>query len=438
MSRTQEQKNKEDLLTKFQQLLRRVPTRALLSSPLEEGAIFSVVPLIDADSLAYKAAYKNPHDLSEAKRELALQISEISQRAWRLCVEHNNNISSEILSDADFDEENSQEHCRYFKEIYSPMSEDRIQKSQPVLALSPSKSFRDDLMEGYKSGREKAKESLPMDMISALKVHMQEKYDNCIVPEHLEADDVVMYYHDTMMVDTVPMLYYAESSDPITPLPVVCSGDKDVLNSCPDLKINMNRGKESDELFPFHEYKYKHESMQADDLSHSIIFPYMQMVTGDQVDAIPGIPGSGEAAFIRGTGIGSSHRHIDLMMDHLYRALGRLNFYHPDGILFEPERMTARVSIIRDILALSHFNIRGAALEDSVEEAIDLLVEDYIDVDEMGQQCAVDAYQETYGLHWIEEFMKSYRLVRLIRDDISLSTEVSDKEDLKKICVDPV
>lgn len=123
-----------------------------------------------------------------------------------------------------------------------------------VLFLSRGKYFRHDFYPEYKANRPDS----PLLFLKELKVYMEERY-NAYIFDGAEADDLVAYYSKTL-----------ENS-------IVCSADKDVFNQIPGKHFNYKKIKFIDTT------KEQAES-----------FLWLQVLMGDSVDNIKGIPGTGE------------------------------------------------------------------------------------------------------------------------------------------------
>jgi len=92
-----------------------------------------------------------------------------------------------------------------------------------ILFLTGSRNFRYDLYSAYKANRKVRKDKQPLKYLKTLKAYAIEEYSACLIQE-LEADDLCLFYANKL-----------ENA-------VVCSPDKDVLNS--NLGSNYNYGKD--------------------------------------------------------------------------------------------------------------------------------------------------------------------------------------------------
>ena len=133
-------------------------------------------------------------------------------------------------------------------------------ESDMIMYLSGATNFRDGVatIKPYKGNRDKAHKPIHGP---AIREYMKKHYD-CNVSEDEEADDVVGYEHYRMYLN-----------DPYGT--VICTVDKDI------------------DMIPGMHYNFiKEESYFIDDAQADRYF-YMQLLTGDATDNIPGLPGVG-------------------------------------------------------------------------------------------------------------------------------------------------
>jgi len=138
----------------------------------------------------------------------------------------------------------------------------------------------------YKVGRKKSVKPLHYDNLTE---YILATYE-CVMAEGLEADDLLSIYQ--------------REAEPLTT--IICSRDKD-LRMVPGMHFGWECGKQAqfgpervDELGrlkPIYRGKNaKGEPKLAELKGTGMMFFFTQLITGDSVDSIPGIPGAGPAA----------------------------------------------------------------------------------------------------------------------------------------------
>lgn len=381
-------------------LITRLRSRMTVLTNDDTSRVFIPVPLIDADSMAYKIAWKNPDDLKTAKEELDRQVDEIKAKCHDLVSKYGDHESTYDIKDPK-----------------------QVRVSDPILFLSDSKTFRHKIAPSYKEGRSKQKEKMPMDMIQALKTYMSRDY-GAVREQWLEADDLVLYYHYNMP---------HQLRDNKILLPIVVSNDKDVLGVHPDLKIDPTKDHQNDDLrywaLEFEidrgeegELAVRNECFILDPLAQSIAFPYYQVVTGDGADNISGIPNIGEKKFINAL---KMNMNLDEWMDNDGPGRG----------LIDPMEQSLGISlgneyVLKDILKLLkgedgiHFDpITGPNRVDTT-------------IDTAFRLTAENIYIIHYGpVDYMKYFIQALRMVKMLRTPMDMETELN-KDIREKIDMD--
>ncbi len=204
------------------------------------------VALIDADTLVYTTC------LELEEREDLLPRDYYSSKEWE-----------EIINAPTYDKEN---HCLWFidPDYLIQRCSERIDEviykvgtHKAEIYLSSGRTFRHKLTDMYKRNRKNLR--YPTGLESA-KTEILNHYDGMIC-DGFEADDIVVY-----LKRTDPKKY------------ILCAIDKDVLNSVPG-----------------EHFDYYHQRMtwKKTDVTTAIRWPYIQCLTGDTSDNIPGIRGVG-------------------------------------------------------------------------------------------------------------------------------------------------
>lgn len=106
------------------------------------------------------------------------------------------------------------------------------------LFLSPKTTFRHNIYPEYKANRRKYKS--PLKWVKVLREYLIEKYDAQSMP-NVEADDLVAYYYTNRLYKCKDSIWktFVLQKDKLNGLeyeelvPIICSVDKDLLNSIP-------------------------------------------------------------------------------------------------------------------------------------------------------------------------------------------------------------
>jgi len=163
-----------------------------------------------------------------------------------------------------------------------------------ILFLSFKKSFRHEIYSEYKANRGKQKSTLLWK--NTLRSYLYEKY-NAFSMENVEADDLVAYYYANTIVkpvhdmikdiqfekDVFEGLNYEKIE------PILCSIDKDLLNSIPGKHFNYTWYLEEDDRPETLVEGY----WEKTSLKDAKTFVFKQLIIGDNTDGVKGIEGKG-------------------------------------------------------------------------------------------------------------------------------------------------
>lgn len=268
---------------KANDLIRRHRSKLrLITASMHKDTPFRIVPLIDADGEAYRAAYQEQDSISRAKDLLDKRIKRICDS----CNKPVGDITDRWYSTAFY----GRDEKDLINTLNSSPSWITTAETSPILFLSSSMSFRNYIGSfSYKEGRRDHEDPSMIQMVRVLKDHMRESY-NVIEADLLEADDLLLYTHyNWELLQT--------ESDKID-LPIVVSNDKDVLNVHTDLKIDPTSDQDVDHCNRRYRYYSRHgHHLVLDEWTNSLVFPEYQRIVGDNTDNIKGLPGKGEKMF---------------------------------------------------------------------------------------------------------------------------------------------
>ena len=169
--------------------------------------------VIDADSLVYKSCYRHQLpdgggvNIEQAYLEFGFEIGKIKSAVFRL--------------------------LKYAKG----------DKVEPIIVLSPKRSFRHDLDEEYKGNRPTSE---PIHGIKALKLMIMHRLKNALVVKNVEADDVC--------------IWFAQNKEYL-----ISAIDKDVINACPTSCYDYNKRRWESPHLPYEiEEWYTRQALMGD------------------------------------------------------------------------------------------------------------------------------------------------------------------------------
>jgi len=153
--------------------------------------------------------------------------------------------------------------------------------SPPTIFISGKDNFREQIAKkkGYKENR--ADVVKPFHYAN-IKAYLQTRYE-CIVVDGMEADDAMCI---EQMKGFMPFPHHNHT--------IICSRDKD-LKQCPGWQYSWELNKQP-EWGPFFVSGFGEIELAKDRkkiVGHGEKFFYSQMLTGDVVDNVPGVPGMG-------------------------------------------------------------------------------------------------------------------------------------------------
>jgi 5'-3' exonuclease len=155
--------------------------------------------------------------------------------------------------------ETKEEASNNFKELFTAINEDLFAEDY-VMALGGPDNFRVDLYDEYKANRSKSKSTRP-EWFLDLKSDIANEYENCILTDYCEADDMVRTWAEDCR-----------------------KGGKDFVVVSVDKDLDCIEGKHYN---PRKSELYEVNNFDAD--RHY----WKQILMGDSTDNIPGLPGIG-------------------------------------------------------------------------------------------------------------------------------------------------
>lgn len=233
--------------------------------------------LIDADLLAYEiSASGQYYDLEDTKRE------NLIIKPFDSVSEHLDQKIREIIAECNSDEEPTLYLTGDERLLYH-INRMRVREGEEVKIFKPN--FRKNIAKAkpYKGNRKQEK---PYHFHN-LRAYMLSQYD-CVVTDGMEADDLICInlYEDFNHCDSERKPEY-----------ICCSRDKD-LRMCPGWHYGWQCGKQEqfgptfiDELGHLEISQGTPKKLRGTGLK----FFYAQLITGDTVDNIPGLPKRGPA-----------------------------------------------------------------------------------------------------------------------------------------------
>ena len=145
-----------------------------------------------------------------------------------------------------------------------------------VMCISRGKYFRHGIFPEYKASRGKYQTQLKW--VKTLKSYLEERW-GAMFMYHVEADDLVAFYHHKLRSDGVDV--------------IIASPDKDILQSIPGKHFNYTyRLEEKDN--PNSVIKGWWVETSEEDAEN---FEYFQLIVGDTSDGIKGVEGRGKVFF---------------------------------------------------------------------------------------------------------------------------------------------
>jgi len=263
-----------------------------------------MIPLIDMDILRYEVGSKGQY-IDEETGDVVMRnfnyvaecldqkIREICALVW---------ATEEPICFLSMDARTKKRHARRINKKVKRLekkleanpldgaAQQEVKKLQEEAKYKPN--FREAVAKKkeYKVGRKPNSKPLHYDNITE---YLLAKY-NCVMAEGLEADDLLSIYQREAL---------AESKDPTT---IICSRDKD-LRMVPGMHFGWECGKQAQfgpelvselgRIKPIYRGKTaKGEPMLAEMKGTGMLFFCVQLITGDSVDSIPGLPGAGPRA----------------------------------------------------------------------------------------------------------------------------------------------
>ena len=202
----------------------------------------------------------------------------------------------------EYDDDDGEHHIREF-EFVKELLDAKIEQicfavgatEPPRLYFTGKDNFRDKIAQkkGYKANRKEKKKPFHYGNIRG---YLEAVYDT-VTAEGMEADDL-------LVVDQMASLRYMDANpmaaQSVTET-VICSRDKD-LRMCPGWQYGWECGAQAEwgpkQVSPLGELTPKWKDEEGGKMKklagEGISFFYAQLIMGDSVDNIPGIPGLGD------------------------------------------------------------------------------------------------------------------------------------------------
>lgn len=250
-----------------------------------------MIPLIDMDILRYEVGacgqYVNDdgelvaRPFDSVAEALDQKVDEICALVW---------ATEEPICFLSMDARTKKRHARKLQKKVDRLekaggSEEKIEELKEEQVYKPNFREKVATKKGYKENRKKSEKPLHYDNLTE---YILAKYE-CVMAEGLEADDLLSIHQ--------------RKAEPLTT--IICSRDKD-LRIVPGMHFGWECGKQAQfgpekvselgRLKPIYRgEKANGEPKLAELKGTGILFFCTQLITGDSVDNIPGLPGAGPA-----------------------------------------------------------------------------------------------------------------------------------------------
>lgn len=244
-----------------------------------------------------------------------------------------------------------------------------------AMFISKGKYFRHNVYEDYKKPREKQRDR--KTWIRTLKAVLEDKYDAQWMSE-VEADDLVAYFahKEFIYLHEPDQLWLKERCANLKmletgtiPEVIICTPDKDLLNSIPGKHFNYSYKLENKED-PSSTVKGWWVETTYDQSSE---FVRMQMIVGDTADNVPGIEGRG-IKYWEKISVNSSPSYTDILTEYFEKygvEQGIYNFqrnYRVLRLLCNDQDFIREVKVIPEDIRISKVKFETDILEDDLRD----------------------------------------------------------------------